>query len=365
MPGVISYAQMLIKGLWLQHFRSIEEQVWQFKPGLNVFVAPNGSGKSNLIEAIRLLSTGKSWRTGKTEELIEWRTELARLKSTSLHASGEKVELEQVLTHGQLQGKSTARRTYKINGVGKRRADIVGEMATVLFTPEDMLIFQVGPAARRELLDDILTQTDPKYRRALTQYDQALRRRNKLILQLRDHEASRQDFFYWDRLLIQNGTYLHEQRQTYLNWLQLDPGIREKYQLEYDHSIISEARLRQYANQEVAAGHTLVGPHKDDWRIMIERQDEWRDITTYGSRGEQRLSLLWFKLREVEYLREKLGEDPILLLDDVFSELDDENCRYLLKATKGIQAIVTTVPGQEVPEQAGLDVEILKQTKTT
>lgn len=344
---------MIIKGLWLQHFRSIEDQVWQFQPGLNLFVAPNGFGKSNLIEALRLLSTGKSWRTSKTEELIAWEAELARLKVKLEHQSGESVELEQVLTHGQLQGKKTARRTYKLNGVGKRRADIVAELATVLFTPEDMQVFQAGPSARRDLIDNVLTQTDRKYRQALQQYEQALRRRNKLILQLREHEVSRQDFFYWDRLLIQHGTYLHEQRHEFLRWLTFEPGIRERYQVEYDHSIISEERLRQYANQEVAAGHTLVGPHKDDWRIEIERQGQWRDITTYASRGEQRLSLLWFKLREVEYLRQQLGEDPVLLLDDVFSELDDENCRYLLDATAGLQSIVTTVPGQEVrPEEA-------------
>lgn len=350
---MLSYAEMIVKGLWLQHFRSIEDQVWQFQPGLNVFVAPNGTGKSNLIEALRLLSTGKSWRTSKTEELITWQAELGRLKAHVLHADQEEAELEQILTHGQVQGKPTARRTYKLNGVGKRRADIVGELATVLFTPEDMQVFVAGPGARRELLDNVLSQTDRQYRQAIQQYDQALRRRNKLILKLREHEVDRRDFFYWDRLLIQHGEYIHQQRHEFLHWLTREPGIREPYQIEYDHSIISEARLRQYANQEVAAGHTLVGPHKDDWRITIERQQQWRDLTTYGSRGEQRLSLLWFKLREVEFLRHKIGEDPVLLLDDVFSELDEENCQYLLDATAGLQAIVTTVPGQEVrPEVA-------------
>ena len=118
--------------------------------------------------------------------------------------------------------------------------------------------------------------------------------------------------------------------------------------------------MRKYANAEVSAGHTLVGPHKDDWQIWVKRgpyQDEeldnWRDIVTYGSRGEQRLSLLWFKLEEVAYIKENLGENPVMLLDDVFSELDEENCQYLLDATAGLQTIVTTVPGQEViPDKA-------------
>lgn len=327
--------------------------MWQFEPGLNLFVAPNGSGKSNLIEALRLLSTGKSWRTNKTEELIAWEAELSRLKTKLRHTSDEEAELEQLLTHGQVQGKRTARRSYKLNGVGKRRADIVGELATVLFIPEEMEVFQAGPSARRDLLDNVLSQTDRKYRQALQQYEQALRRRNKLILQLREHEVGRRDFFYWDQLLVQHGSYVQEQRREFLHWLSQEAGLRETYQVEYDDSLISEARLHQYANQEVAAGHTLVGPHKDDWRMLVVRQGQGRDMAVYGSRGEQRLSLLWFKLREVEYLKQKLGEDPVLLLDDVFSELDDENCHYLLAATSGLQTIVTTVPGQEVrPDEA-------------
>ncbi len=361
---------MIVSGLWLQHFRSIHEQVWQFQPGLNLFVAPNGTGKSNLIEALHLLSTGKSWRATKTDELISWGEELSRLKAKVTQENGENVEIEQLLTVGVVQGSPTARRSYKLNGVAKRRADTTGEFTTVLFTPENMSVFQSGPSSRRELLDEVLTQTDRQYRQALLKYDRALRRRNKLILQLREGEVDRRDFFYWDRLLIETGEYIHEKRHSFLRWLETKPGIREPYKLFYDHSIMSEERLRKYANAEVAAGHTLVGPHKDDWQIWVKRghlqqkalknedsvlttDAQWRDIVTYGSRGEQRLSLLWFKLEEVTYIREQLGDSPVVLLDDVFSELDEENCRYLLEATSGIQTIITTVPGQEVlPDKA-------------
>jgi len=361
---------MIVSGLWLQHFRSISEQVWQFEPGLNLFVAPNGSGKSNLIEALRVLSTGKSWRSTKTDELISWGEELCRLKAKVAKEDGEEADIEQLLTVGVVQGAPAARRSYKLNGVGKRRGDVAGELATVLFTPEDMAIFQTGPSSRRELLDNVLIQTDRQYRQDLSKYDRALRRRNKLILQLRDGEVDRRDFFYWDQLLIETGSYIHEKRLAFLQWLEARPGIRESYKLFYDHSVMSEERLRKYANAEVGAGHTLVGPHKDDWQIWVKRggahtkaadaavsssadSQTWRDIVTYGSRGEQRLSLLWFKLQEVAYIREKLGENPVMLLDDVFSELDEVNCQYLLEATAGIQTIITTVPGQEVlPEQA-------------
>lgn len=344
---------MHLTGIWLQHFRSVEDKVWQFTPGRNLFVAPNGTGKSNLVEAIRLLSTGQSWRTRKTNELISWNQELSRIQGKVKKADGEEVTLEQIFTNGQLQGKRTAQRTYRLNGVNKRQTSVVGELATVLFTPEEMEVFQAGPSARRRLLDEVLLQTDRQYRLALKQYEQALRRRNKLILQLRERQVDRYDFFYWDNLLIEHGGYIHEKRREFLQWLSEQAGIREPYQLRYDHSVISESRLREYAQAEVGAGHTLVGPHKDDIQILVERGGQWRDITVFGSRGEQRLSLLWFKLQEVAWLQEKLTEKPVLLLDDVFSELDTENSHYLLEATTDLQAIITTVPGQEIlPDEA-------------
>jgi len=343
---------MYLTGIWLQHFRSIEDKVWQFTPGRNLFVAPNGSGKSNLIEAIRLLSTGHSWRTRKTNELISWNQELARLQGKLKKGDGEELSLEQMLTNGVLQGKRTAQRTYRLNGVNKRQSSVVGELATVLFTPEEMEVFQAGPSARRHLLDEVLIQTDRQYRLSLKQYEQGLRRRNKLIMQLREHQVDRYDFFYWDQLLVEHGGYIHEKRKEFLAWLKEQPGIRESYQIVYDHSTITEERIRQYATAEVSAGHTLVGPHKDDLQIHVERGGEWRDITTFGSRGEQRLSLLWFKLQEVTWLQEKLLDKPVLLLDDVFSELDEDNSRYLLEATTDLQSIITTVPGQEIlPEE--------------
>lgn len=344
---------MIVKGLWLQNFRNITDHAWQFEPGLNLYVAPNGSGKSNLIEALRLLSTGKSWRAHKTDEFIAWEKEIAHLQVKVEKFDGEAVTLQQSLTTGNVQGKKTAARNYKVNGVGKRKTTATAELATVLFTPEDMMVFQVGPSARRELLDDLLTQTDLKYAQALQQYEKALRRRNKLISQLREGEVDRYDFFYWDKLLIEHGGYLQTKRQSLMEWLQQQSGVTEDYHLVYEPSIISEERLRQYANAEVGAGYTLVGPHKDDWQLQVKRQGQWHNIVQYGSRGEQRLSLLWFKLQAVEFLKKRLHEKPVLLLDDVFSELDQKNCEMLLEATSDLQAIVTTVPGQEIrPSQA-------------
>ncbi len=337
---------MRIDGLWLQNFRSFAEKHWVFAPGLNVLAAPNGSGKSNLIEAIQLLATGESWRADRTEELIRWQSELGRIKGKVELDSGEIIDLEQIFTAGSIQGKRTNKRLYRVNGVGRRSSEAAGQLQTVLFTPEDMNVFQAGPSARRRLLDRLLDQVWPDYRRSRRGYEQALRRRNKLIVQLRTGQADRYDFFAWDRLLIEHGTVLHTARAEFLQWLSQQDGIREPYRVTYDHSVISEERLHHYAQAEVGAGHTLVGPHKDDWKIEFSRGGDWRDIEHFGSRGEQRLALVWWKLSELAYLRSRSAEAPVLLLDDVFSELDADNQSFLLRAVKGQQVILTCI---EIP----------------
>src|SRR5690606_11930345 len=142
-------------------------------------------------------------------------------------------------------------------------------------------------------------------KRARKNYEKALRRRNRLLRSLKEGEASRQDFFYWDRLLIENGEVLHTHRSQFLQWLDQQPGFKEEYQIEYDHSVISESRLKKYEHAEVSTGYTLVGPHKDDVIVRVKRGTAWRDIERYGSRGEQRLAMAWWKLSEVKYLEQE------------------------------------------------------------
>lgn len=256
---------------------------------------------------------------------------------------GDETKLEQLFTHGILQGKKTNKRLYRVNGVSRRASDATGQLLTVVFTPEDMELFQSGGTARRHLLDTLLDQVSIEYRRARKNYDKALRRRNRLLRALREGEAQRQDFFYWDQLLIDNGEILHQARAEFLHWLDQQPGFKEEYQVEYDHSIISEERIKKYERAELSTGYTLVGPHKDDVIVRVKRGSEWRDIERYGSRGEQRLALAWWKLSEVQYIEQKRQELPVLLLDDVFSELDEMNQELIQDAATRSQAIITTV----------------------
>jgi DNA replication and repair protein RecF len=343
------YVPMHATGLWLQDFRNFSDKQWKFQPGLNVFTAPNGSGKSSLIEALSLLSTGTSWRAKQTEELIAWEAPLARLQTAVVTDSGDPLKLEQILTPGQVQGKRTNKRLYKVNGVNRRASDATGQLLSVLFTPEDMEAFSGGPQHRRRLLDHTLIQISAQYRYSHKQYEQALRRRNKVLQMIQNKMSQPGDLFLWDQLLIKHGTVLHDVRAEFLQWLGNHAGIREQYQVRYDHSIISEARLQQYAHAELGTGYTLVGPHKDDVIVEVSRGGEWRSIERFGSRGEQRVALVWWKLAAAEYIEIKTESTPVLLLDDVFSELDSTNQGLIELAAQRGQAIVTTVEAGYVP----------------
>lgn len=330
-----------------------------FTPGLNVFSAPNGSGKTNVIEALTLLSQGSSWRAQKTEELIQWNEPLAHVQAKIvLESQDEPLKLEQVYTHGSLHGTRTQKRLYKVNGVNRRSQDAVGQLLTVLFTPEDMTVFQTGPSARRRLLDELLDQTFPKYRYARRQYEQVLKRRNRLLKNIREGKSQSGELFLWDRLLIEHGEVIHKHRSDFLEWLNgVSVGqdasaafgvgsvaaVRgEEYHFTYDHSVVSTARLEQYARAELGSGYTLVGPHKDDVVFEFRRGGAWRNVESYGSRGEQRMALVWWKLMELESIRQNRHDTPVLLLDDVYSELDEANQVRLTDQSQVGQVILTT-----------------------
>lgn len=334
---------MHVAGLWVQDFRNYSDKIWRFSPGLNIFTAENGSGKSNLIEALSLLSTAHSWRAKQTEEFIRWDQPMARIQATVTLDSNNPLKLEQIFTPGQVQGRRTNKRLYKVNEVSRRSGDAVGQLLTVLFTPEDMEVFSGGPQQRRRLLDHTLSQVSPAYRYSHHQYEQALRRRNKMLQMIQEGQASSNDLFFWDQLLIKHGSVIHEQRADFLQWLFSHAGVKEQYQVKYDHSVISEERLAQYARAELGSGHTLVGPHKDDVIVEVQRGGQWRSIERFGSRGEQRLALIGWKLAAAQFIEQRTQLVPVLLLDDVFSELDATNQGLIELAAQRGQAIITTV----------------------
>jgi DNA replication and repair protein RecF len=342
---------MLLNKIILQNFRSYKKQIISVFPTVTVIHGPNATGKTNIIEAIAVLSTGKSFRADLDREMIQWDSEFARVK-----ASVEDTNLELLITAGIVGGQKTPLKKYLVNGVSKRGIDFVGNIKTVLFWPEDLDLVTDSPSLRRHYLDRVLIQIDREYRRNLMSYEKGLRQRNKLLDLIKEGLANHSQLLFWNQLLIKAGNYITDTRAQYIDYVnhnhilnsmknQINNNI---YTIDYDKSIISDLRLLQYKDEEVAAGATLVGPHRDDFIFYKFRNQNNTDIANklnlskYGSRGEQRLGVLWLKLSELAYIQEKSGDRPILLLDDIFSELDDKHRSLVLELIQKQQTIITS-----------------------
>ncbi|MCJ7805773.1 DNA replication and repair protein RecF [Patescibacteria group bacterium] len=335
---------MLIQKVRLNDFRNFKTKLFEFSPKTTVIIGPNASGKTNILESLFLLSTGKSFHARVEEEMVNYDADLARVKGR-VKTDGAVVDLETVLTRGFLDiGKSApekiAKKRLLVNGVGKRLIDFAGNFRVTLFGPWDLDLVTESPTLRRRFMDTVISQVDREYRRASLSYEKGLRQRNRLLLRIREEGISRSQLLFWNKLLVKNGDYISLKRQEFIDFANATQGLNtQKFELEYDKSAISEARLEQYTEEEVAAATTLVGPHRDDFCFFTEKK---RDLSRFGSRGEQRMGTLWLKIAELEYIEHISGERPTLLLDDIFSELDDAHREVVMKTSNSQQTIITT-----------------------
>ena len=302
---------MFLHNLSLADFRNYTRKTFSFAPGLNLIIGPNAQGKSNLLEAVHLLATGTSRRADLVEEMIRYGQDIARVmgkiiqnaqKTLNIRQSGlsefsESFELEVVLTRGVLLGEKVAKKKFTVNGVAKRQFDFVGLLKAVAFSPEDLEIIIDGPSLRRDYLDLVLAQTNRDYARALLSYFKGLRQRNKLLEQIRDQHRPRTSLYFWNRLLIDNGDLLARCRNDLINFINQNSVRYGRLFLAYQRNLISPERLAHYAQAEIAAGKTLVGPHRDDFEIAThDTQHATRSLHIYGSRGEQRTAVFYLKL---------------------------------------------------------------------
>lgn len=345
---------MFLSGISLQHFRNYTNQTFFFKKPLTVIQASNATGKTNILEAIHLLSTGSSFRDGTIDDFIQIEQEFGRLKAIIVQDQ-EQTEIELLLTHGVVGGKKTQKKIFTLNSVKKQQRFVIGKLSCVSFIPEDLRIITGSPARRRKFLDILLCQLDLTYFSSMTTYEQALRRRNKLLQQVREAQVPRTTLSFWDQTILKHGSYIQDKRadliQQFNQHVIHDPGSNH-FSICYDISKISQERLAQYAQAELAAGHTLVGPHKDDITVNFEltnthdKQKSIQPLSTHGSRGQQRMGVLWLKIQAFELLKHKLKTPPILLLDDIFSELDKTNRESVIALSKQTQTIMTTAENQ-------------------
>ncbi len=335
----------MIEKIKLSGFRNFKSNTFEFAPKITVIVGPNASGKTNVLESLFLLSTGKSFKARMEEEMIKYDKDIGRVNGSITDSSLESTKLEVVITRGQIDigtmyPEKTPRKKLFVNGIPRRMIDFAGNFRTVLFGPWDMDLVTESPSIRRRFLDTVLSQVDREYRRSIMSYEKGLRQRNRVLLDIREGNTLRDRLLFWDQLLVKNGDYITGRREEFIEYVNAHhPLSINSYSLTYDRSIISEARIEQYKEEEVAAATTLVGPHRDDF---IFNKGE-RDLSSYGSRGEQRMGVLWLKMAELSFIEEKSGQRPTLLLDDIFSELDAEHRDIVMDIATRQQTIITSV----------------------
>lgn len=337
-----------------------------------MIIAPNAGGKTTILEGIKLLSSGQSFRADKVEEMIAFDAQIAQVKA-KIHSqlsdadepqisSGgdessadngsslgglDELQLGVLLTRGEINGKRTKKSHYSVNDNKRRKKDFIGNLLVVAFRPEDMRLIEGSPSRRRDYLDNSLLLVDREYQSSLKQYEKTLRRRNKLLSAIQEGEQSPSTLTYWNMSLVKHGEQLQEKRREFVQYTNASVDSPLDFRLNYEPSIITQERLEQRQRSEIGAGFTLIGPHKDDFSVQINLETSTSEsgyvsLDAYGSRGQKRMGVLWLKKAELSFLKYRKKELPVLLLDDILSELDEENRKRVLELVDGEQIIITT-----------------------
>ncbi|MCM8711921.1 DNA replication/repair protein RecF [Clostridium sp. SYSU_GA19001] len=335
---------MYIKNLQLMNFRNYEELNISFNNGVNIFIGDNAQGKTNILESIYYCSLAKSHRTNKDKELISWNKEDTYIKAYISKQRLDKVIEMKIFKDGK---KGIRINTIKINKI----QELIGIFNVVLFSPEDLKIVKESPSHRRKFLDMEICKLNPKYYYSLVQYNKALNERNSLLKKWSDDMEGIIEVY--DAQLSKYGSYIINERIRYIDLLNKKGKIihREitseteeinfKYitSLKNTENIASELNnlLKKNIKSDIERRTTSYGPHRDDFSININGVD----TRNFGSQGQQRTSVLTIKFSSLEIIKDETNEYPVLLLDDVLSELDLNRQKYILNSINNVQTIIT------------------------
>jgi DNA replication and repair protein RecF len=392
---------MHVERLRLTDFRNYRELDLVLPRGLVVFTGRNAQGKSNLLEAVMLAATSRSFRTSNDREAVRWGAgaHFARVDVTAARRN-DTLHVEVVISDiGQPQEGAPVRtadnpdlpqpppaafrKRIRINGVPRRAMDLLGQLTVVVFAPTDLDLVIGSPAERRRFLDMTLCQVRPAYCRALSQYQKVVTQRAALLRRIREGEDSPHALTFWDEQLARLAAPIMRERAAFLAQAE-DPAARLYARLAHDEegddngeegaplpaplrlvyrpsyqghlagddeaiAAGMRARLQELRRREVAQGVNVLGPHRDDLAFLAGDVD----LSTYGSRGQQRSVALALKLAELAYIEQETGDQPILLLDDVLSELDAGRREDLLAAVRDLdQVLLTTTDAGTLPADA-------------
>ena len=345
---------MIIKSLELQNFRNYDSLSMTFDSGTNILYGDNAQGKTNILEAIYLSATTKSHKGSKDKDVVNFQADEAHIR-TYVEKDGLENRVDMHLRKSKSKG-------IAINGQKiKKAADLLGLLNVVFFSPEDLSIIKNGPAERRRFVDMELSQLDSFYLYNLNNYNKIVNQRNKLLKDLYFQPGLRETLSIWDSQLVSYGSKIIERRISFvkqLNEIIYDihkklSGGREELEIIYEPDVSMEDYERSLAlsqERDMKLKMTSTGPHRDDFSFMVRKvnpDDESApkadaiDIRKFGSQGQQRTAALSLKLAEIELVKKLTKDTPLLLLDDVLSELDSNRQNYLLNSIGGIQTIIT------------------------
>lgn len=345
---------MFIEKLTLKDFRSYKEKEITFSEKVNIIVGKNAQGKTNILEAIFFLCLGKSFRTPREKEVINWSA-----GENSGYIKGEfkkkyrDVEVEMFFNKDR-------KKAVKIDGIGiKKIGELLGCVNVVFFSPDELRLVKESPEERRRFMNVILSQTNKRYFYQVARYEKILANRNKLLKTSKDFNVLKETIDIWNRALSDMAEKIYLERKQMLQELTpfaqkaheyLSSG-KEKIEIVYKSSFDGDGYaekmmkgLEKNLEKDYRLGYTSLGVHRDEIDIFLNGVE----VKSYGSQGQQRTTALSLKLAELEIIKNRVGDEPILLLDDVFSELDAERRAKLLKFTAKAQTIITTTDATQI-----------------
>ncbi len=334
---------MYIKRIKLENFRNYDNLDINFSKDFNLIYGNNAQGKTNILEAIYILALGKSFQTNKDQELIKIGKEKAIIE----------LEYERKDREGKIKLEITEKKNFYINGIKQKRvSDIIGKLNIVLFYPDNINIIKQGPAERRKFLDIMISQLKPNYIHILNRYLKTLEQRNAYLKQIKFENKEKNILDIWDERLSELSSQIYEYRKIYIDKIEekikdIHKEITNCGKEEEEISIFFKTNgtnkkeyydeLKKNREIDIKKGFTSTGIHRDDFEIKINN----KDISIYGSQGQQRTAVLSLKITELNIICDEVEEEPILLLDDFMAELDENRRTNLTKAIKNNQVFIT------------------------
>ncbi len=328
---------MFLKKIILFNFRNFTHFQVEFKKNITLIVGRNSLGKTNLLEAIYFLINGQGFREEKEEELI-------KIGEDQSEVEGEFLVNNDFLTYHinlKYSDNKKAIKKFFIEKSEKKHFQYQKEqIKTVLFSPDQLNIIIDSPQIRRDYFDDIISIFDYQYKKSLHNFEAALKKRNKILESIGNYSQLKEELEFWNDYLVKQGSYLTAKRQEYVDFLNNHQEIDSKFfSIKYLKNEISKEKLKNCLETDLKYKRTTIGPQKDDFEIFIGE----KSVHKFGSRSEQRLAIFWLKANEIRYIENNLKIKPIILLDDIFSELDEENQKIIFPIIKNYQTIASSI----------------------